>query len=57
MYFESKSLDVQAVPARSLLLMTYDDVSAEAFVERGQIRRVAIFPEPGNPPAFALFQK
>ena len=56
-YFESKSLDVQAVPARSLLLMTNDDVSAEALVERGQIRRVETFPEPGNPPAFALFQK
>jgi len=44
-------------PPGSLLLTRDDDQSANALVESGQLRKLAAFDEPGNPPLYALFQR
>ncbi len=56
-YFDSQSLDVRAVPARSLLLTARKDPAAEALVSAGQLHELAMIPEPGDPALFAILQR
>jgi hypothetical protein len=43
------------MPAGSLV--PADDALAETLAHSGQLRKIDTFPEPGDPPAFALLQK
>lgn len=56
-YFEADTLDVTGVPAGSLLLVSRQDASLDKLVETGKLKTVALIPEPGDPPAFAILRR
>ena len=56
-YFNADTLDVSDVPAGSLLLASRQDTSLEKLVASGELKTVALIPEPGDPPAFAILRR
>ena len=56
-HFQADTLDVSAVPAGSLLLASRQDVSLEKLVAAGELKTVALIPEPGDPPAFEILRR
>jgi hypothetical protein len=56
-YFDSMTLDFQQLPAGSLLLSTPDDPAMRGLVQAGTLRSIVEFPEIGNPPMLALYEK
>ena len=56
-YFEADTLNVSGVPAGSLLLVSRQDASLDKLVETGKLKTVALIPEPGDPPAFAILRR
>lgn len=56
-YFDADTLDVRAVPAGSLILASRQDASLEKLVEGGELKTLALIPEPGDPPAFAILRR
>jgi 4-amino-4-deoxy-L-arabinose transferase-like glycosyltransferase len=53
-YFEADTLDVRTVPPGSVLLASRQDASLAKLVETGELRTIALIPEPGDPPAYAI---
>jgi 4-amino-4-deoxy-L-arabinose transferase-like glycosyltransferase len=56
-YFDADTLDVREVPAGSLILASRQDASLEKLVAAGELKTVALVPEPGDPPAFAILRR
>ena len=56
-YFEADTLDVGTVPRGSVLLASRQDASLQKLVEAGELRSIALIPEPGDPPAFEILQR
>jgi 4-amino-4-deoxy-L-arabinose transferase-like glycosyltransferase len=55
-YFRSEGFDVRDVPARSLILMPHD-TRADALARSGELRLVALIPEPNEPPVFSVLER
>ena len=56
-YFNADTLDVSGVPVGSLLLASTQDAALEKLVASGELKRVALIPEPGDPPAFEILRR
>jgi 4-amino-4-deoxy-L-arabinose transferase-like glycosyltransferase len=56
-YFSEDVLDVKDVPEGSLLLVSREDASLEKLVATGELKTIAVIPEPGDPPAFAVLRR
>ena len=56
-YFDAKTLDVNSVPDRALILMSRDDGRLVATVRSGQLRELASIPEPADPPYYAVVER
>ena len=54
-YFEPANLNPDTVPGGSLLVTNATDRSIETLVNVGKLRTLAMIPEPGAPPMFAVF--
>jgi hypothetical protein len=54
-YFEPANLNPDTVPGGSLLVTNATDRSIETLVNAGKLRTLAMIPEPGAPPMFAVF--
>ena len=50
-------MDISAVPAHALILMTRNDTSLAALIESGQLRQLSTIPEPGDPPFYILAER
>jgi len=56
-YFDADTLDVRTVPPGSVLLASRQDASLTKLVETGELHTVALIPEPGDPPAYAILRR
>ena len=56
-YFDAGSLDIQTVPAGSLLVVNRNDVPIDALVAAGTLHRLALIPEPADPPYFSVLRR
>jgi 4-amino-4-deoxy-L-arabinose transferase-like glycosyltransferase len=55
-YFGPDDFDLRAVPSHSLIMMP-SDARADALVASGGLRRIALIPEPGDPPTFTILER
>ena len=55
--FDSVEFDAAAIPEGSLLLVGRDDTALTRAVDAGVLRRVAIIPEPADPPFFSILTR
>ena len=56
-YFDADTLDVSDVPEGSLLLASREDATLATLAASGALKTVALIPEPGDPPAFAILRR
>lgn len=56
-YVDADTLDVTAMPAGSVLLASTQDAALQKFVDAGDLRELALIPEPGDPPAFRILER
>lgn len=56
-YFDWQHFDIASVPPRSLILGTRNDVSLIAAVESGVLTRLAVIPEPDDPPYYFVLER
>jgi 4-amino-4-deoxy-L-arabinose transferase-like glycosyltransferase len=56
-YFDSNTVDITTVPGRALILMSRDDARLVALVKSGQLRELALVPEPADPPYYAVVER
>ena len=56
-YFDAKTLDINHVPRRALILMNRDDAPLVALVKSGQLLELASIPEPADPPYYAVAER
>jgi 4-amino-4-deoxy-L-arabinose transferase-like glycosyltransferase len=54
-YFDAHAVDLQAIPAKSVLVVGPRD--AEALSSSTHVRRIALVPEPADPPFFSVWQR
>jgi 4-amino-4-deoxy-L-arabinose transferase-like glycosyltransferase len=56
-YIDAETLEVGNVPRGSLLLTSRQDTFLEPLLVNGDLHVVALIPEPGDPPVFAIFRR
>ena len=56
-HLDTDTPDINSVPAGSLLLTSRQDTYLDKFVASGELKTVALIPEPGDPPAFAILRR
>ena len=56
-YFDAKTLEINSVPDRALILMSRDDGRLVAMVRSGQLTELASIPEPADPPYYAVVER
>ncbi len=56
-YLIADTVDVSSMPAGSVLLASRHDPSLQKLVDAGELRTVALIPEPGDPPAFEILRR
>ena len=54
-FFSADAIDLQAIPPKSLLIV--GPRGAEALAGSAHVRRIAIIPEPADPPFFSIWQR
>ncbi|HEV8346899.1 MAG TPA: hypothetical protein VGQ16_10015 [Vicinamibacterales bacterium] len=53
--FSANDIDLQASPPKSLLIV--GPRGADALAPSAHVRRIAIVPEPADPPLFSIWQR
>jgi hypothetical protein len=53
--FSANDIDLQASPPKSLLIV--GPRGADALAASAHVRRIAIIPEPADPPFFSIWQR
>ena len=56
-YFDAKTLEINSVPDRALILMSRDDGRLVAMVRSGQLKELASIQEPADPPYYAVVER
>jgi len=56
-YFHPETMNVRDVPPGSLILASSGDPSFEPSLATGDLKTVALIPEPGDPPAFTILRR
>ena len=56
-HLETDRPDLRSIPAGSLLLTSRQDTFLEKSIASGELTTVALIPEPGDPPAFAILRR
>jgi hypothetical protein len=56
-YIDTVTPDIGRIPAGSLLLASRQDYFFEKPIAYGELQTVALIPEPGDPPAFAVLRR
>jgi hypothetical protein len=56
-HLDTDTPDLNSIPSGSLLLTSRQDTFLEKLIATGELTTVALIPEPGDPPAFAILRR